>query len=278
MAASSSPPGVVRSAARVAVGVYLGMMLAAAALADGLIFQPPPASYTQELPGLLRLETSQGDTVAALHLPAAESSPGDAPTVLFAHGNAEDLGDLMPYLERYRRLGASVMAFDYPGYGLSSGRPSEQGAYAAADAAYRYLVGVMGVPPRSIVPHGRSLGGGVLVDLAARSEVGALIVESSFVSAYRVMTRWRILPMDQFQSLRKLSDVSAPVFVIHGTRDEVIAPWHGRRLAEAVPESRRTTLWVEGAMHNDLVDRGGTAYWEALQRFLSSTVSGLRAP
>lgn len=233
------------------------------ALADHMIFFPPPPSYGDDLDGLVQADDATGGAIAVYD----RRTTGSAITVLFAHGNAEDLGDGVPFLERYLRLGVSVLAFDYPGYGMSAGRPSEEGAYQAAGAAYRYLVEEVGVPPESIVAHGRSLGGAVLVDLAGRKPVGGLVIESSFVSAYRVVTRLP-LPVDQFRSLDKLRSVRAPVLVIHGEEDEVVAPWHGRRLLEAVPEDRRHSLWVEGAGHNDLVAVAGSAYWDALSDFL----------
>ena len=260
-------------ALRVLLLVYGGGFLMAATLADRLIFVPPPPSYGADAPGLVRLATGGGDTVAAVYLP----TPGAAVTVLFAHGNAEDLGDLRAYLEAYRALGVSVLAFDYPGYGMSTGTPSETGAYAAVDAAYDYLAPHL-PDGGAIVAHGRSLGGAVMVDLAARRPVAGLVVESSFVSAYRVMTGIPLLPVDQFRSLKKLADVEAPVLVIHGTRDEVIAPWHGRRLAEAVPAPRRRTLWVEGAGHNDLLQVAGDAYWVALSSYFGSLGFGRPGP
>ena len=113
-----------------------------------------------------------------------------------------------------------------------------------------------------------------MVDLASREAVGGLIIESSFVSAYRVVTRLQIVPVDQFTSLKKLSTVVAPILVIHGDRDALIAPWHGRRLYDAVPEDRRFSLWVEGAGHNDLTAVAGERYWTALASFV--TVVALR--
>ncbi len=242
-----------------------------AGLADHMIFFPPPSSYDDDFEGLVHLESAAGDTIAAYH----RVTPGAPVTVLFAHGNAEDVGDGAGHAERYAALGVSVLAFDYPGYGRSTGRPGEEGAYRAADAAYRYLVDRLGVDPASVVAHGRSLGGGVLVDLAGREPVGGLVLESSFVSAYRVVTRLPLLPIDQFRSLAKLRSVTAPVLVIHGDRDDVIPTWHGRRLFEEVPEDRRFALWVEGAGHNDLAAVAGEDYWSALSDFVSVVAGAL---
>lgn len=252
--------------------VYGASVLMAAALADGLIFFPPPASYDRELSGLVRLRSADGETIAARWV----ETPGASIAVLFAHGNAEDIGHGAPHADRYARLGVSILAFDYPGYGLSTGRSSEEGAYAAADAAYRWLRDERGFAPEAIIVHGRSLGAAVLVDLASREPVGGVVIESGFVSAYRVMTRFPILPMDQFTSLAKMPAVRAPVLVIHGARDEVIAPWHGRRLLEAVPEERRSSLWVERAGHNDLAAVAGEAYWRALAELVRRAEERMR--
>ena len=240
---------------------------------DRLIFFPPSSSYDEHAPGLVRLQSEAGDEIAAFH----HQTPGAAITVLFAHGNAEDLGDGTGHTARYAQLGVSVLAFEYPGYGLSTGKPTESGTYAAADAGYRYLRERVGLGATAIVAHGRSLGGGVLVDLASRVPVGGLIIESSFVSVYRVVTRAPLLPLDQFESLTKLDDVTAPVLVIHGQRDEVIAPWHGRRLFEALPAHRRSSMWVEDAGHNDLAEVAGQSYWDALSTFVAGVEDALPA-
>jgi hypothetical protein len=243
----------------------------AAALADGLIFLPPAPSYDASLPGLLRLPTAEGDTIAARWV----ETPGARVAHLFAHGNAEDVGHGRYVGDAYADLGASVLAIEYPGYGLSTGRASETGAYAAIDAAYTWLREEAGFAPEAIVAHGRSLGAAVAVDLASREAVGGLVIESGFVSAYRVMTRVPLLPFDQFTSLAKLPSVDAPVLVIHGGLDAVIALWHGRRLHDAVPEHRRAALWVERAGHNDLADVAGEAYWRTLADFFWAVGEGV---
>ena len=263
-------------AVRVAAAAYAAASLLSMTLADRLIFVPPAPSYGAELDGLVSLRTGEGEEIAARVVPAlGGGAPDGGPThVLFAHGNAEDLGHLGAFARRYAGLGVTVLLFDYPGYGLSTGRPTERGAYRAADAAYTYLVGELGADPGRIVVHGRSLGGAVAVDLAARRRVGGLVVESSFVSAFRVVTRVPLLPFDRFRSLSRLPGVRAPALVIHGLRDEVVAPWHGRRLYEALPPERRWALWVEEAGHNDLVEVAGQRYWRALEEFFRSLAAG----
>ena len=260
------------AALRISAAAFAVLLALRVGFADRLIFLPPGSSYGEGLEGLVRLESRTGDTIAARWV----ETPGAELAVLFAHGNAEDVGHGVHHADASAGLGVSVLAFDYPGYGLSSGRPSEEGAYAAADAAYRFLVEQKGLTPHAVVAHGRSLGGAVAVDLASREEVGGLVIESSFVSAYRVMANLPIMPLDQFTSLEKLPRVDAPVLVVHGERDEVIAPWHGRRLFEALPDDRRYALWVERAGHNDLAPTAGADYWAALADFRGVVSGALR--
>ncbi len=253
--------------ALVALAATLAGLFAMAHFADRLIFIPPPSSYGPDLPGLVHLPTARGDAVAGLFAEA----PGATSAVLFTHGNAEDIGQLSDFVEAYRALGLFALAVDYPGYGLSTGEPSEPGAYAAADAALVWLEG-RGFPPENVVLHGRSLGGAVSVDVASRATVAALVLESTFTSAFRVMLPWSGIPGDRFTSLSKLPRVRCPVLVIHGTRDEVVPFAHGREIFEALPPERRTAWWVEGAGHNDLLWVAGERYWRELAAFLEKTV------
>lgn len=228
--------------------------------ADRVVFQPPPAGY-DDGPDLVRLATADGDTVAALHLP----NPRAEFTVLFAHGNAEDVGWSRPFFEELRRAGFSVLAFDYPGYGTSTGRPSERGAYRAADAAYAHLAATLGIPPERIIVHGRSLGGAVAVELVRRRPAAGLVLESTFTSTAAVLPA-RIVPFDRFATLPKLRDVRVPTLVIHGTRDEVIPFAHGERILTALPGPKEA-FWVDGAGHNDLALVAGEPYWQRLRGF-----------
>ncbi len=145
---------------------------------DSMLFPMPPNAYS--IPGLLRLPAMPNGEIAALYL----KNPKAAVTLLYSHGNGEDLESVLPLLSEYQRRGFSVLAYDYPGYGRSPGKSSEQGAYRAIDACYRFLTDEQSVSPEQIVLYGRSLGSGPAVDLASREPVGGLVLEGGFVSAF----------------------------------------------------------------------------------------------
>lgn len=248
-------------AARLLVIAYLALVLFGIFGAEHLIFVPHPSSYRDDA-GILKLRTADGQTISAIYL----QNPRAAFTILYCHGNGEDLGDDLPLLGEYKMHGFSVFTFDYHGYGTSTGRPSERHAYEDIDAAYRYLTQQLGVPAARILVHGHSLGSGVAIDLASRQPVGGLIAESAFVTAFRVQTHWPIVPFDRFRNIDKISKVRSPVLVIHGTKDGLIRPWHGRSLFARASQPK-FLLWVEGAGHNDVPEVGGGKYWSAIRNF-----------
>ena len=106
------------------------------------------------------------------------------------------------------------------------------------EAAYAYLVNELGVAPQRIIVLGRSVGSGPATYLASRKPVGALLLESPFVSAFRVVTGIPILPFDKFNNLSRIGQVHCPALVVHGTADRVVAFWHGRKLYEAANEPK----------------------------------------
>ncbi len=229
--------------------------------ADSMIFLPQPASY-ENARDLLKLPVTPTEQISALYLP----NPQAKYTLLYIHGNAEDLGDIRPLLDRLHGWGFSVFAYDYRGYGTSDGNPSERNAYQDADAAYAYLTQQLKIPPEQIIVYGRSVGGGSAVDLATRHPVSGLILESTFTSAFRVVVPFPILPFDKFSNLDKLRKVHCPVLVMHGQADQTIPIQHGQRLYEAAREPKMS-LWVAEAGHNDLDRVAGERYQRTLIAF-----------
>src|SRR5689334_8304960 len=125
----------------VILGSLYAVLIGLALLSDRLIFQPQQSSYTDEnLSNMVAREDGRlmhimsGDQrITAVYLP----NPAATYTLLFSHGNAEDLGDSLSFVQMYRQVGFAVFAYDYRGYGTSTGHPTEKGVYEDAAAAYR---------------------------------------------------------------------------------------------------------------------------------------------
>ncbi|MFE1746374.1 alpha/beta hydrolase [Coleofasciculus sp. H7-2] len=230
---------------RSAIFIYAFLCFYAYFFSDRMIFLPQPSSY-QDSSEILKLTTADGVQISAAYLP----NPNATYTILYSHGNAEDLLDVLSVRQGLRNLGFAVFAYDYRGYGTSQGTPTEGNSYRDIDAAYTYLTQQLGVPPNQIIAYGRSVGSGPAVDLASRQPLAGLIVESAFITAFRVLTRIPIVPFDKFRNLDKIKQVRCPVLVMHGRADEVIPFWHGEQLFAAANEPKRF-LWVDGAGHND---------------------------
>ena len=226
-----------------------------------MIFLPPPPGY-RDAPEILKVPTKDGQSIAAIYL----ANPSSTYTLLLSHGNGEDLGSVLPLLPGLGNLGFNVFAYDYRGYGLSEGTPSERHVYADIDGAYEYLTTKLGVPPERIVAYGRSLGAGASVDLAARRPVGGLILESPFLTAFRVMTAVPLFPFDKFRNADKIGRVRCPVLVMHGEADEIVPFWHGRRLFDKAP-GLKMFVAIPGAHHNDFIWVAGARYGQALRDF-----------
>jgi pimeloyl-ACP methyl ester carboxylesterase len=245
-------------------------VFSACGLADHMIFQPPTIQY-QDGPQVLKVSVPGTDEVISARY---VSNPQSRFVLLYSHGTGDDLGEIAPFLEDTRGHGYAVFAYDYEGYGTSSGKPSEMSVYRDAEAAYGYLTQVLSVSPRRIIPYGFSLGGGPSVDLAARHDVPALILESTFVSAFRVRTRFPLLPFDRFDNLSKMPRVKCSVLVLHSRDDPLIGFWHAEELHEA-----STAGWLvefERGGHGDARVAEGERYWSALAAFTTSVASVLQ--
>jgi len=241
--------------------VYIGLVILAWFIPDKLIFRPQKASYLDDS-DVIKLRTSGGESISARYYP----NPKAEYTILLSHGNAEDIGDIEPLSLYLRDAGFAVLAYDYRGYGTSAGAPSEENSYEDIDTAYRYLTEELRILPGKIILHGRSLGGGPSTDLATRRPVGGLILESTFTTAFRTVTRYPLVPFDKFRNVDKLTVSKCPVLVIHGKEDRTIGFHHGEALFDTAP-GMKYSLWVDKAGHNDLVNVAGESYLRAILDF-----------
>jgi len=231
---------------------------------DILIFPVSKSSY-QDIPQALTFKADDETTLIALFL----KNPKAKYTILYSHGNAEDLGDILPFLKEYSENGFSIFAYDYHGYGKSEGRPSENKSYLDIQAAYRYLTGTLGISPKYIILHGRSIGTGPTIDLAAKTKVAGVILESPMLTAFRVITNISLFPVDKYENNKKIKGIKAPILFIHAKKDEIIPFWHGQALFDLAENKKRFYL-VEEAGHNDLVEIAGKHYWQNIINFADS--------
>lgn len=252
-----------RTAICTLIGAYLALFVYALLFTEKTIFQPPSATYKDDAQ-ILKLPSADGTPVSAIYLPG----PHARYTLIYSHGNGEDLGQLLPEIKSLQAMGYSVLAYDYHGYGTTPGTPTEANAYADEEAAYNYLIKTRGVPANHILAIGHSLGAAMAIDLASRHLLGGLVVSSAFVSADRIVTTIPLLPCDKFQNLAKIGQVHCPVFILHGDLDGTVPVWHGRALFAAAHEPKRA-LWVPAAGHNNVCQVLGPRYEQELKDFIT---------
>jgi fermentation-respiration switch protein FrsA (DUF1100 family) len=244
--------------------LYIAVCVYAALVSNSLIFQPQRSSYSDN-PGIIKITSSNGKKISAVYLP----NPDARFTLLVSHGNAEDLGDIREWLEDMRQVGFSVFSYDYQGYGTSEGKPSENVAYADESSAYDFLALNLGTPPDHIIIFGRSVGTGPAVQLATRRPAAGLVLQSPFLSAFRVLTRIPLLPFDKFPNYKRISHVHCPVMIMHGTKDSIIGMWHGQKLFELANEPKQFVA-IAGADHNDSSPAITRISNQALAQFVST--------
>src|SRR5215467_1145606 len=247
------------------LALYIGLFLFAYFLSDSMIFLPHPSSY-KDSADILKITTAGGKKISAVYLP----NPAAKFTLLVSHGNAEDLGDDRYWLDNLRHAGFNVFAYDYEGYGTSEGKATEKSVYEDEAAAYEFLAVDLKTPPDRIIIFGRSVGTGPATYIAARRPSAGLILQSPFVSAFRVLTRIPLLPFDKFPNARNIRHVHCPVLIMHSRRDRVIPFWHGQKIFELANEPKEFFRPTEPD-HNQMELVAG--YWGALRRYSGTLAS-----
>ncbi len=214
------------------------------------------------------LQTEDEVTLHAWWLPRAHACG----TVLFFHGNAGNISHRLDTLRIFAELNLNVLILDYRGYGQSQGRPSEQGTYLDAQAAWRYLTEVRQIPAVDILLFGRSLGAAVAAWLAARTDVSGLVLESGFSSLSDLAAQlYPFVPVREllrfnYDSRAQLAKVSSAVLIIHSRDDEIIPFSHGQALYEAAGAERKF-VELRGS-HNEGFLLSRDAYLVAWRAFL----------
>lgn len=193
-------------------------------------------------------------------------------TMLAFHGNAGNLSHRLEKIHLFHELGVNVFIIDYRGYGKSQGRPSEEGIYKDALAAYDYLLSRNDIDKNKLIFYGDSLGGVVAVDLATKQPAACLIVDSSFSSIADVSrTVFPFVPgfvlAHKMDSVSKVKNISIPKLFIHSINDEIIPFALGKKLFDAAREPKEF-LQIRGGHNTNHID-SKELHLKELKRFLN---------
>ncbi len=259
--------------ARPALVLYLVVVLALMIFERWLVYPAPPVERGEWHPAGLahedvQFQSADGTKLHGWFVP----HPNAKRAILYCHGNAEHVGDLVDLVAHLRdTLQATVFVFDYRGYGHSEGRPDEAGCIADGRAAQDWLANKLGVRPDQIVLMGRSLGGGVAVAVAAEAGAQALVLENTFpimpdVAALHfpwLPVRW--LMDNRYDSMARIQHFHGPHFQIHAVNDDLVPVALGRRLFDSAPSRDKRFMEIRGRSHND---PWPASYYTELVRFL----------
>ena len=256
----------------VALAVIVLLVLAIGGCSMRQMIYPAPHITVGEPPADMEEATlgSGGESIVAWYWEPPEVQYLK-PALLFLHGNGENLETIRASntLEQLRQLGSPFLIIDYPGYGRSSGRPSESSLKRAAADSIRWLSDRTG--ERRIVVCGWSLGAAVGVHVAAtESSVDALIAMSAWTSLSDVaelhFPRWLVgtLLRETYDSADSGSRITIPTLLIHGTKDPIIPVAQGHNLASKIPHAEWFEVPTSG--HNDLLSY--SEVWSVIAEFL----------
>jgi fermentation-respiration switch protein FrsA (DUF1100 family) len=228
---------------------YVVLMVAMMLLENKLIYHPSGPTEWREPPDPrikdVFVNSATGETIHGWFLP----HDGAKSVFFYSHGNAGNLSHRgVDAVVWAHELNASVLMYDYPGFGKSTGSPTEPGCYAAADAMWDWIIIEAKIPADKVILFGKSLGGAMAIDLASKHDHRALVLARSFTSLpeagpdryWFVPVRW--LARSQFPNLVKMPLCRRPTFIYHGEADTVVTVGHSRRLYEAAADPKELLI------------------------------------
>jgi fermentation-respiration switch protein FrsA (DUF1100 family) len=257
----------------IVAAVWLIVCVALIVYARPLIYQFQPgfsAAVPTSLPGA-RAETLSAADGTPLIVWVKSPAP-DRPVVLFFMGNGGVLAGHAPLLDRLAAEGFGIAALNYRGAGGAPGEPSQPALTADAAALYEGLDRLLGatVPRERRVIWGASLGAALAVQLAARRDAAALVLESPFNRLcevaqfhYPIFPVCLLLPYERWDSAAAIAGLDRPTLILHGEADRIIPLAQGRKLFEVVIGPKRLITYPARG-HNDLdaaaIARDATAF------------------
>lgn len=202
-----------------------------------------------------------------------EAADAHAPTLIWFHGNGNNLSERGIYGATFAQRGLNVLLFDYRGYGKSEGAPTEEDLYEDSFAAYDFAAGELSRPPASIVLYGESLGGPYAARVATRRRARCVIIENSFPSLQSVgRVLFPRLPLHWFvrnslTTARWLNEAGLPVMILHGKCDTTLPFTLAMELYDSLRVPKRLFI-SETANHCQIQAIEGERYYREVISFV----------
>ncbi|MEP1034248.1 alpha/beta fold hydrolase [Ekhidna sp.] len=250
------------------LGLYLVVGLLIYLLQERLIFLPEdlPSDYTYSFDASFDehfITMADGTDLNALHF----NQPQSKGLIIYFHGNAGNLARWGEVVYPFVELGYEVFIVDYRGYGKSGGNRSQKVLLSDADAVYKYASQLES--EEKTILFGRSLGSAFASYLAGKNNPSKLILETPFYSLQDVAKDMMpIYPAEyllryNFRNYLYLNTCEVPIYIFHGTDDEVVDYSSGKQLFNSLSGKDTEFFTIEGGHHNDLSNF--TSYWHYMK-------------
>lgn len=211
------------------------------------------------------------DAASNLHVVQFAAGSPVKGVVLYFHGNKKNVSWYAGRVPAITRQGYDVWMPDYPGFGKSTGRLTEQRLYEYATQLYKLARAKY--DKQQIIIYGRSMGSGIAAYLASRSDCKSLVLETPYYSMHALVSHYLpVFPVSRLIHYRLptfeyLPKVTAPILIFHGTSDGVI-PYSNAKKLQATLKPGDQFITIEGGSHNDLNN------FPQMQRALDSLLTG----
>ena len=171
-------------------------------------------------------------------------------TILYCHGNAGNIGSRTDILKQWNDQGFSVLMFDYPGYGMSKGSPTEQSFYESGEKCMDYLL--TQTNKNNIILYGESIGCSVASHLASKYGSSCVVLQSGFSSIKDVAKHYMPVFLDwllpffhEFNTYDNLKKYKGHLMIMHSKEDEIIPYSNAEKLSH-----HTTNLYEITGSHN----------------------------
>ena len=217
-----------------------------------------PSPHTGKKTGNMTLVSGNAELDVFYH-----RGSGMQPVILYSHGNNEYLAKIQPWLNEFKNRGYSILAYDYAGYGGSSGKAGEKQAKLDIETAFKFLTEKERFMPQEIIVIGYSVGSGPSSYLASGHKVRKLILIAPFASAVQVVLK-KSLPFDRFKNAEELSRSTVPVTIFHGDKDRLI-PFRNAETVYRNAAGPKKLIKVSGADHINIFKLFTNEFWKELE-------------